>query len=116
MRVRNVMQEQQQIVRTGRDRFEDPRDLGTVLSAVPGPRRYGPIHAYTFGVGAMPLAPSVTLGSLDVDAVVIASNVGEGLQPERSGVVLICAPRAELNRVDGLNDFRVAAECEARPF
>ena len=64
----------------------------------------------------MPLAPAVALGGLHVHAVMIAGDVGEGLQAQRPGVILIGAPGAELDGLDRLVDSGIAAEGEARPF
>src|SRR6185436_19438647 len=53
---------------------------------------------------------------LDRDPVVIADDIGEGLQSERAGVVLESAPGSELDAIDGLGDLEVAAEGLARPL
>ena len=92
--VRHVVQEQQQLVRTGRQRLVDLGDRGPVLPDVPGAGRDGAVHADALFVGAMPLSPAVALGCLHRHAVVIAHDVGEGLQAERTGVVLEGPPRA----------------------
>ena len=64
----------------------------------------------------MPLSPTIALGSLDVDAVVVSGDVREGLQAQRSGVVFVSAPGSELDLGDGLVHFGIGSEGEARPL
>ena len=55
----------------------------------PVPVAHRAIHADALVVGAMPLSPAVALRCLHRDAVVIADDVGERLEPERAGVVFV---------------------------
>ena len=97
MRVRHVMHEEQQIVRTRLERFVHRAHRPAVLADESGAGRDRAIHADALVVGAVPLSPAVALGRFDGDAVVIADDVGQRLQPERAGVVLVGRPRVELD-------------------
>ncbi len=110
------MQEEQQIVGAGGERLVNLGDGRAILADVAGAGGHRAIHADAVFVGAMPLAPAVALGGFDVYAVVIAGDIGEGLQAERSGVVLIGAPGTELQGDDGFIHLGVAAERQAGPL
>jgi hypothetical protein len=71
-----VVHEQEQIVRAGRERLVHARNGRTVLADISGAGGFGSIHADAVFIGAMPLAPAVTLGGFHVDAVVISGDVG----------------------------------------
>ena len=85
MRVRHVMHEEQQVVRTvvSSDSYIW-RTGRRILADVAGAGRDRAIHADALVVGAMPLSPAVALRRFDRDAVVIADDVGERLQAERA--------------------------------
>ena len=116
VRIRDVVHEKQQIVRAGFERFVDPGHLRPVLADEAGAGGDGAVHAGAFGIGAVPLSPAVALGGLDVHAIVVAGDVGEGLETERTGVVFVGAPGAEENAADGRGGFAIRAEGEARPL
>ena len=50
----------------------------------------------------MPLSPAIPLGGFDRDTVMVADNIGERLQSERSRVVFVRGPRIELDARHGL--------------
>ncbi len=60
----------------------------------------------------MPLAPAVALRSLDVHSIMIAGDVGQRLQTQRAGVVLVRAPGGELDIGDDVKHLRIVAEGE----
>ena len=92
------------------------RHRGAVLADEAGAGRDGAIHADALFVGAVPLSPAVAFRGFDRDAVMIADDIGERLQTERAGVILVGAPGAELHAVDRLDDLRIAAERQPGPF
>src|ERR1700677_4892931 len=56
VRVRNVMEEKQKFVGSGRKRFINSCDGRTILAGESRAGRNGPVHADSLFVGAMPLA------------------------------------------------------------
>src|ERR1700751_3910038 len=92
MRVRHVVKEQQQIVRTVGDILIQLLHSGRVLADEAGSRGYGPIHADALIVCPVPLPPSVLLRGLRAWTVVRSQNVGERSYSEWARVILICAP------------------------
>ena len=61
-----MVEEEQQFVGRGRERFVDFRDGRAILADVAGAGGDGAVHADSFFVGAMPLAPAVFFGGFDV--------------------------------------------------
>ena len=76
----DVMEEEQQVVGTSRQRFEHCGDGGAVLADVAGSGGNGAVHAHALLIGAVPLSPAVTLGRFHVHSVVVAGDIGERLQ------------------------------------
>src|SRR3982751_1182639 len=64
----------------------------------------------------MPLPPAVTLRRFTRHAVMVADNVGEVLETERTGVVLVGTPGRELNGGDRPDDQGIVSEREPAPL
>ena len=60
------MEEQQQIVRRGREGFVHLRDLRRILAREARSRCDAAVHADALGVVAVPLAPAVAFAALDI--------------------------------------------------
>src|ERR1017187_7945674 len=114
--VGNVVEEEQQIVGAGFQGFVHLCNNWPILSRVAGALGHGAFQNYALFVGIVPLASPVAFGSFDAHVGVVADNIGEGLQAERAGVVFVRAPGGELDGVDGLHGFWVAAEGEFGPL
>ena len=95
VRVRHMVHEEDQIVRTRRQRLVDGSHWRRILADEPGAGSRRPIHADALLVGAVPLAPAVALRRLDARPVVRARDIGQRLRAERPRVVLVGRPRLE---------------------
>ena len=74
-----MVEEQQQIVRTGSQRFVQAGHGGVVLADETSAGGHRAIHAGALFVGVVPLSPAVALGGFHGDPVMIAGDIGEGL-------------------------------------
>src|SRR5689334_20903387 len=67
-------------------------------------------------VRADPLSPTVSFLRFRSRAIVWTRDVGQRLQPEDAGVILIRPPRRELDLRDLAYNIGIVAECKSRPF
>src|SRR5688572_3984693 len=110
------MQEQQQLIGCVFDRLINPGDIGPILPNKSRPCRHAAIHADTLLIGTVPLSPPVAFGSFNSNAVVIAHNIRQRLQSQRSRVVLVGSPRGQLDICNRLHNPWVIAKREAGPL
>src|SRR5262245_50034606 len=116
MRVRHVMHEENEIVGTVFQSFVLLRYGRRILAKKSCACRNCSIEPYAFLIGFVPLAPAVSFGRFYRDAIVVSDNVCQSLQAERSSVVFISPPGAELHINDGFRYEGIVAEGEARPL
>jgi len=116
VRVRDVMHEQEQVIRTQVDGFVLLAERWRILADKSGSGFHCSIHAHAFVVGAMPLSPPVSLGRFNRHAIVVANDVGQRLQSERTRIPLVSRPRVQLNPRDGSDHLRIISKRQPRPF
>src|SRR5262249_54052414 len=92
IRIRDVMHEKHEIVRTILNRLVELRYGRRILPHKSGSGRNGPIESNTFRIGLVPLSPAVPLRSLNGNPEVIPNDIGQRLEAKRARVVLISAP------------------------
>jgi len=110
------MHEKQQIVRAGLKRLVHTRDYRRVLADEPCPRGDATIHPHAFLICAMPLSPAVALRGFNSDAVMIADNIRQRLQAQRSRVIFIRTPGRKLQVRYRLDHLRVIAKRKLGPL
>ena len=111
--VRHVVKETEAVRRPG-TRKASPRLPGTARQSPC--RGRAAVHADALMVGAMPLAPAVTLRRLDPRPVVASQNVGQRSCAQRTGVAFVDTPGRKQHCRDGADNGRVVAERKLRPF
>ena len=100
-RVRNMVEEKEQLVRSGFRRLIQLGYRRRILPDIARAGGHGAIHPHPLMVSAVPLAPTVVLGRFHSGAVVTSENVRQCLGPQRTRVALIDLPRIDLHVGNG---------------
>src|SRR5439155_14899102 len=114
IRVRHMMEKQEQGIRRGGKSFELLLDGRRILPHEACSRCDSAVHANALVIGAVPLAPTVVFRRSDSWAVMASQDVGERPGPERTGVILIGGPRGKEHGADRTHDRKIISKGKAR--
>ncbi len=115
VRVRHVVEPEQQVVRRRLYALECGCYFAWVLAREPRPVPHRPVHADAVAVRSRPLAPRVIVHRLRIRAVVVVRDVRQRLDPQVARVVLVRRPRLHRHLRDGLDDLPAQPVRQTRP-